>query len=129
MEQAAGQWAREEFGHAELGDRRRVERLVRMAASVALRPGGTVTSVIKTSAQREGAFRFLPKKEVSPSAVSNASHIATVRRCDQDRLIYVPIDGTSLALTDRARKRQVGQIGRWSGKGAIFRSRVPSLSP
>ena len=29
------EWAREEFGHAELGDPRRTDRLVRMAAALA----------------------------------------------------------------------------------------------
>ncbi len=49
-------WARETFGRSELGDRRRVERLVAIAAQVAARPKGTVTAALRTSAGQQGAF-------------------------------------------------------------------------
>ncbi|MBC7897696.1 MAG: hypothetical protein H7066_19920 [Cytophagaceae bacterium] len=38
-------WAREEYGHAELGDRRLTTRLVEMTAQVMERPAGTVSGV------------------------------------------------------------------------------------
>jgi len=40
-------WAEHTFGHAALGDERRVHRLVTMAAAVASRPAGTVTQVFR----------------------------------------------------------------------------------
>jgi hypothetical protein len=117
MDHSAQQWAREEFGGAQLGDSRRTERLVRLSASAALRPGGTVTSVVDGSALREGAFRLLENPKVMSKAVAVASHDAATRRCVGSSRVYVAIDGSSLALTDRARKRDVGQVGRWSQKG------------
>jgi hypothetical protein len=48
-------WAYEEFGHAELGDTRRTMRLVRMAASLAERPGGKILDVFRSSAEQQGA--------------------------------------------------------------------------
>jgi hypothetical protein len=100
-----------------LGDPRRTERLVRLAASAAMFPAGTVTAVVKESAEREGAFRLLENPAVESAAVAKASHLATVHRCKDEGFVYVPIDGSSLLLEDRARKRDVGQVGNWSQGG------------
>jgi len=108
---AARSWAYETFGAAELGDARRTARLVAMATRVTQRPAGTVTAVFSTSAEREGAFRFLENAAVGHEAVADAAFDATARACARQELVYVPLDGSSLTLSDRARKRQLGRIG------------------
>jgi ribonuclease HI len=117
MDTAAWEWAREQFGDAELGDRRRVDRLVQVAARAARGPAGTVTAVFETSAEREGAFRMLESTKVTSDAVGQASHIATVHQCRKQEAVYVAIDGSSLALRDLSRKRDIGQVGNWSARG------------
>lgn len=104
-------WAEQTYGAAELGDVRRRARLVAMAARVAERPAGTVTEVFPRSAEREGAFRLLENPAVAAHAVAAAATGATARQCRQHSLIYVPVDGSSLTLSDRARSRQLGRIG------------------
>src|SRR5260221_4933198 len=104
-------WAAETFGAAALGDLRRTQRLVAMAARAAETPRGTVTGVFPTSAEREGAFRFLENTAVSHTAVSEAAMEASAARCRAESLAYVAVDGTSLTLTDRAEKRQLGRVG------------------
>jgi len=71
-------WAHQEFGHADLGDRRRTRRLVAMAAAAARQPAGTVTAVFEGSAEREGAFRLLENNGVSAAAIAAATHRTTV---------------------------------------------------
>ncbi len=110
-------WAREAFGGAKLGDRRRTDRLVHLAASAAIAPGGTVTSVVRSSAEREGAFRLLESASVQSSAVAAASHEATVRQCVGEPWVYVPMDGSSLSLIDRVGGRDIGKVGNWSQGG------------
>ena len=117
MDTAAWDWAREQFGAAELGDRRRVDRLVRLAAKAASAPAGTVTAVVETSAEREGAFRLLESERVSSQAVAAAVEAATMRQCSGRAAVYVAIDGSSLALTDQSGRRDVGQVGNWSQHG------------
>lgn len=109
----ADAWAAEEFGGADLGDARRTERLVRLAAEVAQRPAGTVTGVCKSLAAREGAFRWLENQAVRVDAVEAARVWATSRRCRGIRRIHVPIDGTALTLTDNKRSKDFGGIGSW----------------
>jgi hypothetical protein len=82
-----------------------------MAARVAESPRGTVTGVFPTSAEREGAFRLLENPAVAHAAVAEAAMGASALRCRAEGLVYVAVDGSSLTLSDRAEKRQLGRVG------------------
>ncbi len=110
-------WAEEEFGRAALGDVRRTKRLVQLASEVAGRPAGTVTKACRSSASREGAFRLLENGEVHAEDVRNAVATATLRRCQSERRVFVPIDATSLTISDDGHEKGLGGVGSWS-KGA-----------
>jgi hypothetical protein len=109
----ADAWAADEFGAADLGDRRRTRRLVRLATQVALRPAGTVTGSCQSSASREGAFRWLENPAIRAEAVEGAMALAALRRCRGARLIHVPIDGTALTLKDARQAKGLGAVGSW----------------
>jgi len=106
-----GIWARESFGEARLGDPRRTERLVSMAAAAARLPAGKITQVFATSADREGAFRLLESDAVPSARVAEAVFDATARSCADEPFVYVAVDATSLTFTDRKKKRQLGRVG------------------
>lgn len=110
-------WAEAEFGSAELGDGRRTRRLVELGAEVAARPSGTVMQACTSSASREGAFRLLENHAVHPDAIRAAIVDAAVQKCRREETVIVPVDATSLQLTDRARVRGLGAVGAWT-KGA-----------
>jgi hypothetical protein len=111
-------WARESFGAARLGDPRRVARLVAMAEQAATTPAGRVTEVFKSSATREGAFRLLESTAVPSERVAEALFEATGRRIEGGELVYVAIDGSSLTLSDRSKRRELGRVGkRWPTRG------------
>jgi hypothetical protein len=110
-------WAEEEFGHAELGDVRRTKRLVRLAGEVAGKPAGLVTRACRSSAAREGAFRLLESSEVHAESVRHAIESATLRRCRSERLVFVPVDGSSLTIADQGDDKGLGGVGAWD-KGA-----------
>jgi hypothetical protein len=107
-------WSELEFGHAKLGDVRRTRRLVALGAEVARRPSGRVTKVCATSASREGAFRLLENVDVSAAAIQSAVHEATVRRSAGHGHVVVPLDASSLMITDDGRCKGLGRIGSWS---------------
>lgn len=110
-DQSARDWARETFGDACLGDPRRTDRLVAVAAGVALNPAGKVTQVFEGSAAREGAFRLLENESVSRDRVSEAVFDATARSSAEESLIFVAVDATTLTLTDRKKIRDLGRVG------------------
>src|SRR6187402_961071 len=107
---ASLEWARAEFGSAELGDARRVERLVAMAAAAAERPAGRVSEVFENAAARQGAYDFL-ESGLGSGAIAQATADATLRRAHKLDYIVVPVDGTSLNLTDKAQAKGFGSIG------------------
>jgi len=99
--QDARKWAHEEFGHAQLGDARRTIRLVRMAAAAARHPGGAVSDVFRTQAERQGAYDFLANPHIREIDILDAMAAATANRCEGQPFVFVIVDGTSLRLTDR----------------------------
>ena len=101
----------EEFGHARLGHALRVRALVRTATGCAQRPNGKVTSVFRESADRESAYRFVENEAIDPESLMAAAAEAAARRCAGARFTYVPVDKTSLNITDRAEEKGFGMIG------------------
>lgn len=112
---AAGSWAKEEFGEMDLGDVRRTARLVRLAASAAQAPAGTVTSVFNDDAERQGAYDFLESSHVPPAKLEKGIGEATARLCGETGKVFVAVDGSSLAFVDRTGGRGLGAIGTYKG--------------
>lgn len=107
----AVRWSKEEFGGAQLGDVRRLNRLLAVAAQVAESPAGTVSAVFPNAAQRQGAYRLLSNEQIDAKVVGDASHAACVVRCEGEDVVFVPEDGSSLNITDTTHRRGTGPIG------------------
>jgi transposase-like protein len=106
-----GRWARDEFGSVELGDARRKARLLAIATTAALRPHGRVSQVFTEPAARQGAYDFLESEHVPAQAIGAAMAEACAIRASAEPYVYVPIDGTSLSLADRANAKDFGSVG------------------
>lgn len=104
-------WAEEEFGTANLGDKRRNKRLIGMAERAALAPGGKVSEVFEKPAEQQGAYDFLESPHVDVRAILAAMGSAVAQRSADHPFIFVPVDGTSLNLVDRACSKDFGPIG------------------
>jgi hypothetical protein len=104
-------WASEEFGDADLGDPRRLRRVVGLAASIAAKPGGRVTSVVSDPAAREAAFRLLRNPAVDEAELARSSHLATLARLRKDEHFLVAVDQTGLTVTDTAASKGFGRTG------------------
>ncbi|PCI61186.1 MAG: hypothetical protein COB35_07280 [Gammaproteobacteria bacterium] len=52
-------WANKQFGHAELGDKRRTKRLVKITTDLAKNAGKSLVKASKDDASIEGAYRFI----------------------------------------------------------------------
>ena len=111
------QWAYETFSGVEVGNRRRTYRVIALAAGIAARPAGTVTEVFSDSADREGAYRVLSNDSVGDAAITSAMCDATAQTCASLAKVYVPIDGSTLSLTDRTGGRGLGGVGAWKDYG------------
>lgn len=120
-------WAAEQFGSVDLGDVRRTTRLVRVAASAAMAPAGTVTAVFTDDAERQGAYDLLESKHVDPDALERGVGEALARRCATEERILVPVDGSSLSFVDRTGKRGLGAVGTYEA-GAVGMKVISALA-
>ena len=108
-------WARREFGRAELGDTRRLTRLIRVGATLAGSPAGRVTEAFRSSAEREGAYRLLENDAVDSSEIAKSIRRATANRCFGEEIVFLPLDETTLSLCDRVDRRGLGIINKAVG--------------
>jgi len=123
-------WAAEEFGQADLGDKRRTDRLVSMAACVAEHPAGKVTKAFALSRDREGAYRLLNNEAVPYECLVNAAGQACAQRSQAYRFVFVPVDGTSATFADPHGKKDFGAVGTYeAGARGIKSISAIALSP
>lgn len=113
MRETAGvrQWAALEFQHADLGDARRRRRVIAMAAAVARAPGGKISEVFRSAAERQGAYDFVESKHVDAKAMVEAVGRACAQRSACEPFVFVAVDGTGLSVVDHDRAKDLGAIG------------------
>lgn len=110
-------WSHEEFEQADFGDKRLTKRLISMASRAAEKPAGRITEVFGDGAERQAAYDFVSNPRVSAEAMLSSMASAMTGRCQGDSFIFVPVDGTTLSLTDRALSKDFGSIGGGNNKG------------
>lgn len=109
------------FGHAQLGDRRRTDRLVATFNAMQRHPGGTLPDKLPRPADLRAFYRLCDTDEVTHAALIDAARQHTVKRiaeCSAPVLILhdaTELDYSSLAsLAD-----DLGQIGKGWNRGYI----------
>lgn len=107
-------WAAAQFGGVDLGDTRRTSRLVRIAASAARLPAGTVSGVFEEDADRQGAYDFLESEHVSAAALETGVGQKAAAMCSCERRLFVAVDGSSLTFVDHTGERGLGAIGSYA---------------
>lgn len=103
-------WAIEEFGAAELGDKRLTDRLINLAAAIAEYPGSSVPEACGTWAATKGAYRFFSNSSIDPADVFGAHRAATVTRLQDHQFVLVVQDTTYLDFSTRPATQGLGYI-------------------
>ena len=85
-------WAEQHFGAAHLGDRRRVQRAVTLAAGMARQPGGSIPQLFLHRYDVKAAYTLLDRPEVTPQHLQ-AGHTSLVKA-------RLQMPGTYLLLED-----------------------------
>jgi hypothetical protein len=113
-------WARTHFGEAPLGDRRRTERLVKLAAQVAGDPSGSFPEQTETWADLKAAYRLFDCPEVTFAAVL-APHWQQTRVRPPGRYLIID-DTTEIDYPQRRQIADVGPTGNGSHHGFLLHS-------
>jgi len=120
----------ENFGAAQLGDRRRTRRLVRTADGILSRPGGTLPDKLQNPAELKGLYRLVNAEEVTHAAVLEPHRRRTwaqMRACEEDVLIVH--DATELDYTGKESLEGLGQIGNGSRRGYLCHNSLAVAVP
>src|SRR4051794_7319489 len=96
------EWAYEECRDLDLGDARRTAVVRKLLTRATRQPAGTVTGVVKTSAEGQAAYKFLESKYTSYEPLRRSFALATARRARGAPYVFVAVDGSSLSLADHA---------------------------
>jgi hypothetical protein len=106
-------FGQEHFGQAELGDKRRTERLVRVADRIAAHPGRSLPHAMQSPADLVALYRLMNRKEVTHQAVL-ATHLRRTKEAIRAHkgVVLVGHDDTEFDLTGKRCLRDgLGPLG------------------
>jgi Transposase DNA-binding/Transposase Tn5 dimerisation domain len=114
------QWAEQQFGTCELGDKRRTKRLVKLATDVATKPDAATPKQTETWADCKAAYRLVNQEKVTFDAVT-APHCRLTRDVAAGTWLVIN-DTTEINFgCDRALSG-VGRVGSNQGRGFFLHS-------
>ena len=120
MLQTAQEWAEQEFGGVNLGDKRRERRALEIATRLARRPSDSLPEQMGSWAQQKAAYRLLDNDEVSYEALSQPHWQRTRQNCDeQDKTTLLVQDITQLDYSSHQATEGLGPIGDHNGRGML----------
>ncbi len=125
-------WAESELAQADLGDKRRNKRLIKIVEDLVEQPNESVPQASRDNAAMQGMYEFWANRRIKASEIIEAHTIATIERIQKYERILVIQDKTELDLGQRKRTRGIGAISHQGAKGlqvhnvlAVSESGVP----
>lgn len=108
------------FGHAQLGDRRRTNRLVKLVDRMCARPGGTLPQKFRNPADLQAFYRLMRQDDVTHEAILSSHRQVTLERIEQmETPVLILHDATELDYTSHKSLDDLGQIGSGTRRGYI----------
>lgn len=104
-------WASQTFGAAELGDQRRTDRLVSMAAAIAYDPAASLPKAMRRWNETVAAYRFLDNEQISHEQIMMPHWIATRQEAAQRPCVLLVADTTEINLSSHQTTTGVGPVG------------------
>jgi hypothetical protein len=107
----AQDWAEEELGEAQIGDRRLSKRLVNIAQAFYARPQANIPQACQTRAETKATYRFFDHPETSMEKALAPHSEATLSRISREEVVLAVQDTTSLNYTAHPATQNLGPIG------------------
>jgi hypothetical protein len=104
-------WAVTEFADAELGDARRMKRVVELATALAQHPTASLPEACGTGARRKAAYRFFANDAIEPQDLLQSHVEATYSRLEQRPLVLAVQDTTEVDWTSHRATTGLGPLG------------------
>ena len=110
VEQEPANWMQEEFGKADLGDRRLVQRLMQLGEAFFAMPTANIPQACATGAATKAAYRFFDNDQVSMEAILQPHFEATRQRIGNHPIVLVAQDTSTLNYTHHPMTQGLGPI-------------------
>lgn len=129
---SVNEWARQQWGNSELGDKRRTERAVLVGAQMATNPAASLPGQTHSWGDLKAAYRLLHESDVTHAALSEPHWKSTRRNAERVNgpVLFIQ-DGSQLDFTFRE-VGGLGRIGNDNGRGLLIHSTLvvrPDTSP
>ena len=116
------QWAKHTFGSAHLGDQRRTQRAVEIAASIARHPGASLPRQMPDEAALHAAYRFLQNPHVSYEQLMRPHLKQTREAAGQESQVLLIQDTTDVDYQAHPTTTGLGPIGTGSHQGFLLQT-------
>lgn len=129
---SVNEWAQQQWGAIELGDKRRNDRAVQPGEQIAMRPDAGLPGQTQSWADLKAAYRLLHSDDVTHEAIS-LPHWRLTRQNAQHReepVLFIQ-DGSQLDFSGRD-VQGLGRIGDDRGQGLLIHSALairPGTAP
>jgi hypothetical protein len=111
------QWAREQFSAVDLGDCRRVDRLVKVGRALAENPSGTLPSALREWSELKAAYRLFDNPSVTFEKILEPHWRKVQATCVGTGQFLLIEDTTLLDYSSRKFLGGIGRIGDDGGRG------------
>ncbi len=119
---SASAWAVQQYGMVDLGNRRRTQRAVAMAAQMAARPNASLLAQMEDHAALVGAYVLLNNPVISLEALVAPHCQQTLAQAAQQQQVLFVEDTTELDYTSHHRTAHLGPLGNGTSRGLLLHS-------
>lgn len=114
-------WASTQFATAQLGDRRRTQRLVSLASQIAGDPSSSLPKQTQHWSALKAAYRLLDRPEATFEAIAAPHWNRTTEEAKAGRSLILD-DTTEIDFGPTRQARGLGPVGSGSGRGFLIHS-------
>lgn len=112
-------WARTEFGSAELGDTRRTARLVELARELAERPEASLPRALDNRAALKAAYRFFDNADIAHEKILASHVISSLERLRGQPVVLAVQDTTFVDYSGHGDTQGLGPMNSRGGWGML----------
>jgi len=119
---SASEWAQTTFGDVRLGDKRRTERVVRMATLMATQSDVSLPRMMKSKAELKAAYRLLETSDVTYEALMHSYLQQTQEQAQSHRRVLLIQDTTDLNYSHHPKTTGLGPLKNTKQHGMLLQT-------